>query len=246
MLYAIVILAVLLGALAQRVSGMGFALVVAPVLVLLLGPFEGVLIVNLCGAISASVILSRVWRDVDWRQFGMLIIAAIAALIPGVFVSVLLGGPVLQIVVGSLLIVALTASLLVTRADRVVAQRPAAAFCGAASGFMSATAGVSGPPMSIYAVLTRWPQKNFAATLQPYFMILGASAFTGKVVLEGGLPDYDGWLWVAIIGTTLVGLALGELVAKKIDARVARIIVIVISYAGGVAAIIDGIIALGA
>jgi hypothetical protein len=35
--------AVMAGAIAQRVSGMGFALVVAPVLVLLIGPFDGVL-----------------------------------------------------------------------------------------------------------------------------------------------------------------------------------------------------------
>ncbi len=39
---ALVLAAVFVGAVAQRVTGLGFALVVSPVLVILLGPFDGV------------------------------------------------------------------------------------------------------------------------------------------------------------------------------------------------------------
>ena len=238
-------LAVMLGAMAQRVSGMGFALVVAPVLVLLIGPFEGVLLVNLCGAISASIVISRVWRSIDWRQFALLAVPAVLAIVPGALLSVLLGGPVLQIIVGGILVVALTTSLLMNHFDRRVAQVPAALISGTASGFMSATAGVGGPGMSVYAVLTRWEQRSFAATIQPIFVLIGVTSFVTKVLLnETGLPDYDWWLWVLIIASTVVGLALGELVARWVSVRVARVSVIVISYLGGILAIIDGIAGL--
>jgi uncharacterized membrane protein YfcA len=53
-----VLVAVFVGAVAQRVTGLGFALVVAPVLVILLGPFDGVMIVNLCSVLSASACCS--------------------------------------------------------------------------------------------------------------------------------------------------------------------------------------------
>lgn len=240
---AFIALAVLIGAAAQRVSGMGFALTAAPVLVLLIGPFDGVLLVNLAGAVSASIVISRVWRNIDWRQFRLLTIPALIAIIPGAFVSVLLGGPALQITVGVILVLALTVSLLVNRANKTVPQTQAAIMSGAASGFMSATAGVGGPGVGVYAVLTRWEQKTFAATIQPFFVSLGVTSFLVKVLLsDEGLPDYEWWVWPLIIVCTLTGLTIGEWLGKYVSPKLARVIVIVISYLGGVAAIIDGIL----
>ena len=238
-------LAVILGAMAQRVSGMGFALVAAPVLVLLVGPFDGVLMVNICGAASASLVLTRVWRHVDWGQYTRLVVPALLAIIPGSIVSVLLGGPALQITIGALLIVALTASLLVHRSGRLFARTPTAIGAGAASGFMSATAGISGPAAGIYGILTGWEHRAFAATLQPFFVTLGTSAFIGKIIANGGrFPDYDWWLWVVVIVCTLVGLTAGEFFARRISAHIARRVVIAISYLGGIVAIVDGVAAL--
>jgi hypothetical protein len=56
--------AVLVGASAQRVTGLGFSLVASPFMVLLLGPFNGVLVVNACAVVAALAVLSQVWRDV--------------------------------------------------------------------------------------------------------------------------------------------------------------------------------------
>lgn len=240
---ALIALAVLIGATAQRVSGMGFALTAAPVLVLLIGPFDGVLLVNLAGAVSASIVISRVWRNIDWRQFRLLTIPALITIIPGAYVSVLLGGPALQVIVGVILVFALSVSLLVNRAEKTVPQTQAALISGAASGFMSATAGIGGPGVSVYAVLTRWEQKTFAATIQPFFVALGVTSFVIKVVLsEQGLPDYEWWVWPLVIVCTLIGLTVGERLTTYVSAKTARRIVIVISYLGGIAAIIDGLI----
>jgi hypothetical protein len=112
---------------------------------------------------------------------------------------------------------------------------------------MSATAGISGPAVGIYGILTKWEHQPFAATLQPYFVTLGTAAFVGKVVADGGrLPDYDWWLWVLIVACTIVGLTIGEVLSRRISSRVARRVVIAISYLGGIAAIIDGAVALAA
>ena len=246
-MFTFIALAILVGAIAQRVSGLGFALTVAPVLVLLIGPFDGVLMVNLAGAVSAAIVVSRVWRDIDWRQFVYLTIPALLAVIPGAYISVLLGGPELQITVGLVLVVALSISLLINKAQKTVPQIPAAILTGTASGFMSATAGIGSPGLAVYSVLTRWEHGSFAATIQPVFLSVGMTSFVTKVVLsEQGLPDYDWWVWPLIISCTLVGVTLGEWVSRFVSVRVARISVIVISYLGGVAAIVDGLLdALG-
>jgi uncharacterized protein len=210
--------------------------------VLLIGPFDGVLMVNLAGAVSSAIVLSRLWRNIDWRQFAYITIPALIAVIPGAYISVLLGGPELQITVGLILVVALSISLLVNKAQKTVPQIPAAILTGTASGFMSATAGVGGPGVAVYSVLTRWEQRSFAATIQPFFVSLGVTSFVTKVVLsEQGLPDYDWWVWPLIISCTLAGLALGEWISRFVSVRIARISVIVISYLGGFAAIVDGL-----
>lgn len=245
MLYVLVICAVVIGALAQRATGLGFAMISAPVLVLLLGAFDGVLLVNLCGAVAALLIIGRVWRYIDWRQFWLLTIPALVAVVPGTIVSLLFTGPVLQIVVGAILIAALTASLIVRRSFRPAPTVPSGLISGAVSGFTNTTAGVGGPALSMHAVLTRWDQRAFAATIQPYFFITGTVAFIAKLATAPqGPPAYEWWLWLMVIAAILAGLAAGEWVSRRISPRTGRIAVIMLAYAGATVAIIDGILAV--
>lgn len=236
-----VAVSVLVGALAQRITGMGFALIAAPALVILLGPFDGVVIVNLCAVVSSLLILPRVWRHVEWLRFGWLVVPALAGTVAGAIVAARLPGAALQVGIGALVVVALTVSLIVTRTDRVATGRTPAITAGAASGFMNAAAGVGGPALSVYAVATRWPQIAFAATAQPYFVAIGVASLVGKLGATGwSLPGIDPGGWVLVISALLVGLGLGELLHRRIPHRAARIAVIVIAYAGSAAAIADG------
>ena len=240
-----VAVSVLVGAFAQRVTGMGFALIAAPALVVLLGPFDGVIIVNACAVLSSLLILPRVWRFIDWSRFRWLVVPAVVGTGAGALVAARLPGPVLQLGIGVLVVVALTVSLLVTRTEHVATGRAPAIVTGAASGFMNAAAGVGGPALSIYAVATRWPQAAFAATAQPYFVVIGLSSLLGKLAASGWvLPDVDSAIWPVAIASLLVGLAAGEVLGSRISHAAARTAVIVIAYLGGVAAIVDGAINL--
>lgn len=246
MLIVLTGLAVLAGAVAQRVSGMGFALLASPVLVLLLGPFDGVLLVSICGVISAGLVITQVWSQVNWRQYLLITPPALLAIIPGALVAVRFEGPVLQITVGLILVSALTTSLLLRWAGHITPRTATGLIAGGASGFMNATAGIGGPAISVHAVLTRWDQRAFAATLQPHFVTTGVVAFSVKALTaEGGLPDYDWSLWVVIVACTIVGLLLGGRLAQWISTPVAQLTVIVLSYATATVAIVDGIAHLG-
>ena len=240
-----VAVSVLVGAFAQRVTGMGFALIAAPALVVVLGPFDGVIVVNACAVLSSLLILPRVWRFIDWSRFRWLVVPAVVGTGAGAVVASRLPGPVLQLGIGVLVVVALTVSLLVTRTEHVATGRAPAIVTGAASGFMNAAAGVGGPALSIYAVATRWPQAAFAATAQPYFVVIGLSSLLGKLAASGWvLPDVDSAIWPVAIASLLVGLAAGEVLGSRISHAAARTAVIVIAYLGGVAAIVDGAINL--
>lgn len=237
-------IAIMIGAFAQRVSGMGFALVAAPILILLLGPFEGVLLVNAGGALSSMVVFLQTRKGVNWREYGLLIGPALLAVIPGALITLYLDRTVLQIVLGILLIVALVSSLVVARQPREMNLTLLRTVFGAASGFMSATIGVGGPAVGIYGILRRWEQGEFSATLQPYFMTLGASSFLAKFALSGSLPSVDPWMWPAMVVCTLAGLALGTRLKPLVPAPLARTIVIGVCLAGAVSTLVDAFLNL--
>ena len=52
-------LGIVIGAIAQRVAGLGFALVVAPLFVITFGPYDGVLLINFGGTLSSIFVLTR-------------------------------------------------------------------------------------------------------------------------------------------------------------------------------------------
>ncbi|WP_350348652.1 sulfite exporter TauE/SafE family protein [Agromyces sp. G08B096] len=238
---------VLTGAFAQRITGMGFALIASPILVVLLGPFDGVIVVNLCAVLSSLLILPRVRRDVEWRRFVWLVVPALVGSTAGVIVAARLPGPALQVGVGALVLVALTVTLAISRTSTPATGPAPAIVAGAASGLMNATAGVGGPALSVYAVASRWWQTGFAATAQPYFVAIGTAALVGKFAATGWAPpalDPGAWPW--LLAALVTGLLIGELLAPRVPHRAARVAVITIAYLGGAAALIDGAMELTA
>lgn len=240
-MFAFVLLAVLVGALSQRMAGMGFALVASPVLVLALGPFDGVLVANLCGALSSAILLTRVWSRIEWRRFITLAIPAVLAVVPGALIAATLPVPALEVTIGVLILIALALSLIASRAGFEARGRTPAVVAGTASGLMSAISATSGPPISVYAIASRWPQTSFAATMQPYFVVVGLTSLIVKVAFDGGqVPALEWWQWASIVAALLVALVVGELVHRRVSERAARVAVIVISVAGAISAILHG------
>jgi uncharacterized membrane protein YfcA len=244
-MFALVFIAVVAGALAQRLAGLGFGLLVSPVLVVLLGPFDGVMIINLCGAASSLLILSRVWRHVDWRRYAGLAVSAVTGVVPGAWLASHVPEAPLEICIGVLLIIALLASQRLNRSSWRAAGPVPMVSLGFSSGLMNAAAGVGGPAITAYAIATRWDQKSFGATLQPYFVTTGLSSLLTKYLFSGGhLPALEGWQWLGILAAMVLGIVAGDLLSGRVRPGVVRRIVVVIAYAGAVSTITKGAVEL--
>ncbi|WP_197701374.1 sulfite exporter TauE/SafE family protein [Micromonospora coxensis] len=246
--------AIFVGAGTQRVTGLGFALVASPFVVLLTDPFNGVLLVNLCGALTALAVLVQVWRDVDVRRAGLLLGPALVAVLPGAWVARNLPAPVLAVVVGGLVLAALAAVLTRGRAGRRADGPPepraagdregasadgvrASLLAGAGSGFMSVTAGVGGPAITVYAVSTGWSQRSFAATAQLVFAALGVASLLAK----GSLPALPAAGW-ALVGTGLaVGVLIGNRLSDRVPAHRARRAVVALALTGAAITVAKGV-----
>lgn len=239
-----VIAAVLIGSSMQRITGMGFALVAAPFLVLLLGPIDGVIVVNVCGALTSGLIFMRVFRQVDWQRYRILAVCAVAGIIPGSYVLRFVSVAWLEIAIGVLVAAGLTVSVNLGRVvvrDRLSLRVVA----GLTSGFMNTTAGVGGPATSIYAIATGWPQRSFAATMQPYFLTIGLTSLASKYALgSASVPQLSVVMWILIGCACLVGLIIGDRLTTVVEPHLARRLLVAVAYLGSVATIARGILLL--
>jgi uncharacterized membrane protein YfcA len=230
---------VLVGAGTQRVTGIGFALVSSPFMVLLLGPFDGVLVINACGAVAALFVLTQIWRDVDVRRSALLLGPGLVAILPGAWVARSLPPPELAVVVGGLVLVTLAAVVATERA-RVLRGTPGAVIAGLASGFLNVTVGAGGPAIAVYAVSIEWAHRRFAATAQLIFGVLGVAS----LAVKGGRPSMALAGWGAVAVGLVAGIAVGNRLADRVSPERARWAVVVLAMAGAAITVCKGLIEL--
>lgn len=232
-------LAVLVGALTQRLTGVGFALVASPLLVLALGPIQGVVIANVFGVATALMVYVFNVRKVEYRKVLPILAAAAVAVIPGAFLARTLPAPILAIGSGTLIVLALALSVLARRIPRVDAW-PGQIVAGGLSGFMNVIAGVGGPAITAYAVASRWDHARFAVTVQFYFVALGLISLFAR----GATPSISLLDWCCAIGALIVGLIGGHFLTRWVPVRAARSVCLALALAGGVGVIVNGILSL--
>ncbi|GAA2092712.1 MULTISPECIES: sulfite exporter TauE/SafE family protein [Brevibacterium] len=240
----LILLAVLVGALAQRITGMGFALVSGPFLVLLLDPVPGVVLVNVCGLVSSIIVLARTYREVEWKFSGCLALGGMIGAFPGALLAVALPSHALEILIGALVVAALAASLLLGRVlTRPLTRRKrGAVITGLASGAMNSAAGIGGPALSAFSVLTRWEQRSFAATIQPVFVVMAAFSILSKLVLDhGAWPSLGLGTWALILAALVIGQLAGELLSRVTPVTLARNGMLVLAFLGGILTILRGL-----
>ncbi|GAA1990234.1 sulfite exporter TauE/SafE family protein [Kitasatospora viridis] len=225
---------VLAGASVQRMAGIGFALVTAPVLALLLGPEQGVVLSNCAAGAISAIGLASTWRQV--RPGAMLpLIAAAACTVPlGAWVAARLPEAQLFAVMGALVTVAV---LLVLRGARVAALRGrgGAVAAGAASGFMNSAAGVGGPALSLYAVNAGWTVREFVPNAQFYGLTVNLFSLLAK-----GVPRLAGPAWLAVAVALALGAVIGHWAADRVPERGARTVVLLLALGGGVTTLLKG------
>ncbi|MHA2788835.1 hypothetical protein ACXZ66_06770 [Corynebacterium sp. S7] len=85
----VVFLTVFVGALLQRISGMGLGLIGGPVLMIFMGPVDGILVLNVLASINAAMSTLTVYKNVNWRNFAvissMLVFGAVVASVSVVY-----------------------------------------------------------------------------------------------------------------------------------------------------------------
>ncbi|WP_431676307.1 TSUP family transporter [Kitasatospora sp. KL5] len=228
-------LVVLVGSSVQRMAGIGFALVSAPVLVLLLAPATGVALANCAAGVISLIGLATAWRGVRLGAMLPLVLAAAVTVPLGAWVAARLPEPTLLVGMGALVTAAVLLVLLGTRVP-ALGGRGGAFAAGAASGFMNASAGVGGPAISLYAVNAGWTVREFVPNAQFYGVLVNVFSVSVK-----GLPQLSGPAWALAGAGVVAGTAVGAVLAARTPERPARRIVLLLALAGGVVTAVKGL-----
>lgn len=238
----VVLVIVAAGAAMQRVSGMGLGLLAGPVMSLVLGPVEGILVVNVLAVVNASIITAAVWRNIDLRKFFTVGSVLVIGAVPGALVVREFSPAWLQVFVGAILLIALG---IVTFGLRFVPQ-PKGVFpgmiAGVAGGFMNTLAGIAGPAITVYAQAARWDHRVYAATLQPLFVVAGFISVVMKLVTgAGSLAQVDPRIWLCGLVGMAVGIAAGTLASRCVPRVHAHRLALFMAAAGGCVVLMRGL-----
>ncbi|WP_403020907.1 TSUP family transporter [Salinibacterium sp. GXW1014] len=231
LVFALSLLGITVGAFVQAATGMGFSLVSAPLLIMHLGPREGVAAVVVLAALSSLLPLARDGRH---GQPG----AVARLLIPTLLCTPLIAWGLADVDTRWL---ALVAGLGVIVAVGILAsgvrwkwlRHPLGAIStGATSALLNVVGGVGGPPIGIYAANAGWAAVTTRANMHSFFIVQNlATALVLGIVLPG----------LSQLAALAVGTVLGVWLAPRVSAPLLRWVVLGISLIGGVSLVVGAL-----
>ncbi len=220
------------GSTVQGAVGFGANLLAAPILVLIDPVFAP-------GPVTISSLVLNVVLIARSRATGARpdrrIRFAIAGLVPGVALAGVVVAVVSQRGLALLLAAATLAGVLVAAAGREVRVTPGALFgAGATSGLMGTVSGIGGPPIAL--LYQRADGPTVRGTL-PRFFLAGGLLAIPALTAAGRLGGDELVAAAVLLPGTLAGAALSAVVARRLNDRAIRPVVLALSALAGLAVI---------
>jgi uncharacterized protein len=239
---ALAAVAAFAGAAVQSATGFGFALVLSPALFAVMDPVEAVTALLVLGLALNLLVLFEGGRPehVDWRALVPMLVAAVPGLAIGAVALTQLSKEVLQVAVGVAVIAAAGWQL----RERARGHRPippAAAWgAGFASGALTTSISVSGPPLVLWLEARGVRPEEFRASLAASFLALN---LVGGVVLLAaeGTGAFDAGAVAVLLALVVAGYALGAVAFRRLDrARFFKLVLVLVALTG-VASVVAGL-----
>jgi uncharacterized membrane protein YfcA len=227
------------GAAVQSATGFGFALVLSPALFAVMDPVEAVTALLVLGlALNLLVLFERGRPEhVDWRALAPMLVAAVPGLAIGAVALTELSKEVLQVAVGVAVIAAAGWQLWAPRPR----LSPAATWgTGFASGALTTSISVSGPPLVLWLTARGVRPEEFRASLAASFLALNLAGGIVLLAVEGG-GAFDVGAVALLFVLVIAGYALGAVAFRRLDRERFFNLVLVLVALTGAASVVAGL-----
>jgi hypothetical protein len=230
--------AVFVAALLGGVTGFGYGLVSAPLLLLIGFSLADAVAANLTiGMLTRIAVWYRLRHQVDRRRAGTLVIGSVPGMLLGYGVGRLIDPTVLKVGAGLLAIVfALYLAVRPGTTDRSGSLLGGLA-AGVSGGFLAMTTSFNGVPPVLWLSRLNIEPLGFIADLAVYFVVGGIIAIP-LVLVDGAVTPYRlGVLLVGWLPVGLAGNAVGLRLAPRLPRRVFRWVTLGLVLVAGAATV---------
>ena len=183
-------------------SGFGFSALTIASSALVTNPLQFVAVVVLWETVMTLQALSGIWKDVDWRRVGLLLVGAMVGMPLGIWALTSISEDAARGVISAYV---LTMSLILLAGWKLRGKVGPLANLGAGlvSGLANAP-GMGGLPVAAFFTAQTMSPAVFRATLVAYFPLL--DLYSTPIYWWGGMVSWD-TLWIGLIGLPLVVLS---------------------------------------
>jgi uncharacterized protein len=239
---AVVVAASLLGG----VTGFGFSLVCAPLLLLLGMGLTDVVVVNLTiGLLTRLATVARLHRQVHRQRAVDLVAGSVPGLLIGYLVRDLVSGGALKVAAGGVAVV--VAAYLLARPTEIRAgeaarsPRVAAGTAGLLGGFLGITTSLNGPPPVVLLSRQNVQPRQFVADLAVYFVFCNGLALA-LIALSGELAARRiGLLLVCWLPGAILGNAVGNSWAARVPQGPFRVLTLSLVMITGLVTVVTAL-----
>jgi len=194
---------IFLAAIVRGFAGFGFSLLSITAISLFMPAKEIVPSIFLLEVAASINMIPSIWREIDWRGIGFLLLGYVLALPFGVYALANMPAPPMQIALGVFVIVT---GLMMLNGFRL-AKTPggvATTVTGAASGLLNGAFGIGGPPVVLFYFSTPAAAAVGRASVIAFFLStdtlgLAELARNGLVTLQS-FVQFVAWLPALLIG----------------------------------------------
>ncbi len=239
-------LAVLIGAALQTATGWGFALVVAPILLVVFSPAETVTTVIVVSFALALITLltDRGAREVLVKPTLLIALGAVPGVVAGVLVLRAFSKEALQVTLGAAVLLTALSQVRQARPEPRAPGERAGVAVGALAGVLTTSVTISGPPLVLWLQRAGVPRRQTRDTLIACFLLLnilgsGALLAFGQLEVAGGVADL-----VLLLGAAALGQLAGRYVFDRLSERRFRDLGLALAVAAGTASLVAGLTGL--
>jgi len=171
--WALAFFVVLFAAFIRGVAGFGFALVLAPVLLLIIGPKSAVVVILLLGLITHILALRYDFRNIYLKGIIPMSVGSLLGIPLGIWIITVISPPVLKILIGCVT-VCFAIPLALGFTNDFKRERLACGLSGFVSGTLCTSTSLGGPPVVLLMHNQNWRKEVIHSSLSAYFLFVNS------------------------------------------------------------------------
>jgi hypothetical protein len=238
-LWILALYAVFFAAFIRGLTGFGFALILAPLLLLFLSPISVVIVNLFLGLLSNILVIFRSLKQVNLRVIFPLVASSLVGIPIGIWIISTTDPSTIKIIMGAV-IVSFTIPIAIGFHLSFSSERLACSFAGFLSGILASSTSLAGPPVVLFMHGQNWPKEMIHSSLAVYFTFVSicsllALSMSAKIDVETIVTA------ASLTPGMVVGVSLGMIIFHKTGHRFFRSLSIAVVICAGILAIVSGL-----